>query len=240
MDLSDSGSSVMKCKIGEEIREMELNYQDYDKECEELYERIRVPVKRALSDAKLKLSDIDKIVLVGGGTKLTGVRSFVSKLFHTFPDTSINPDEAIALGAEPKKVSNWLMGETMRLMKEKSVDATDLSFSAENLVKLIKLNDSKEINNAVAKEVFEKVFEENIDPEQYVKDNNLSTKADSGELLSVVLKAIEANPKAVEDYKAGKKKAAGAMVGFVMKEMKGKCDPATANKRITEELDKML
>ena len=92
----------------------------------------------------------------------------------------------------------------------------------------------------MAKEVFEKVFAENIDPEAYVKENNLSTKADSGELLSVVKKAIEANPKAVEDYKAGKKKAAGAMVGFVMKEMKGKCDPATANQMITEELDKML
>ncbi|SEG37451.1 aspartyl/glutamyl-tRNA(Asn/Gln) amidotransferase subunit B [Eubacterium ruminantium] len=149
-------------------------------------------------------------------------------------------EEAISLGAEPKKVSNWLMGETMRLMKENSVDAADLSFSAENLVKLIKLNDSKEINNAVAKEVFEKVFSENIDPEAYVKDNNLSTKTDSGELLQVVMKAIEANPKAVEDYKAGKKKAVGAMVGFVMKEMKGKCDPATANVMITEELDKML
>ena len=99
LELSDSGSAVMKCKVGEEIKEMELSYQDYEKECEELYERIRVPVKRALSDAKLKLTDIDKIVLVGGGTKLTGVRSFVSKLFHTFPDTSINPDEAIALGA---------------------------------------------------------------------------------------------------------------------------------------------
>ena len=99
LELSDSGSAMMKCKVGEEIKEMELSYQDYEKECEELYERIRVPVKRALSDAKLKLTDIDKIVLVGGGTKLTGVRSFVSKLFHTFPDTSINPDEAIALGA---------------------------------------------------------------------------------------------------------------------------------------------
>lgn len=99
LELSDSGSAMMKCKVGEEIIEMELSYQDYEKECEELYERIRVPVKRALSDAKLKLTDIDKIVLVGGGTKLTGVRSFVSKLFHTFPDTSINPDEAIALGA---------------------------------------------------------------------------------------------------------------------------------------------
>lgn len=131
------------------------------------------------------------------------------------------------------------MGETMRLMKEHSIDASDLSFSPANLVKVIKLNESKEINNAVAKEVFEKVFSENIDPEVYVKENNLSTKADSGELLAVVKKAIEANPKAVEDYKAGKKKAAGAMVGFVMKEMKGKCDPATANSMITEELDKM-
>ncbi len=99
IELSDSGTSVMKCKVGDEVKEMELSYQDYEKECEDLYERIRVPVKRALSDAKLKLTDIDKIVLVGGGTKLTGVRSFVSKLFHTFPDTSINPDEAIAMGA---------------------------------------------------------------------------------------------------------------------------------------------
>ncbi len=99
LELSDSGSAVMKAKIGEEVKEMEVTYQDYDKECEPLYEKIRVPVKRALTDAKLKLTDIDKIVLVGGGTKLTGVRSFVSKLFHTFPDTSINPDEAIALGA---------------------------------------------------------------------------------------------------------------------------------------------
>jgi aspartyl-tRNA(Asn)/glutamyl-tRNA(Gln) amidotransferase subunit B len=149
-------------------------------------------------------------------------------------------EESISLGADPKKVSNWLMGETMRLMKDKGVDASDLSFSPENLVKLIKLNESKEINNAVAKEVFEKVFAENIDPEAYVKEHDLSTKADDGALLEVVKKAIEANPKAVEDYKAGKKKAAGAMVGFVMKEMKGKCDPATANQMITAELDKLL
>ncbi|MBO4863277.1 MAG: molecular chaperone HscC [Eubacterium sp.] len=98
-DFADSGKAEMKCKIGDEVVTMELTYQDYEKECEDLYDRIRIPVKRALSDAKLKLSDIDKVVLVGGGTKLTGVRTFVSKLFHTFPDTTINPDEAVALGA---------------------------------------------------------------------------------------------------------------------------------------------
>ena len=96
---SESGRAEMKCKIGDEAVTMELTYQEYEKECEDLYDRIRIPVKRALADAKLKLSDISKVVLVGGGTKLTGVKTFVSKLFHTFPDTNINPDEAVALGA---------------------------------------------------------------------------------------------------------------------------------------------
>ena len=145
-------------------------------------------------------------------------------------------EEAISLGAEPKKVSNWLMVETMRLMKETQTDADKLSFSAANLAKLIKLVDSKEINGKVAKEVFELVFKEDIDPEVYVKENNLSTKADAGELEAVVVKAIEANPKAVEDIRAGKGKAIGAIVGFVMKEMKGKCDPGEVNKLISSKL----
>lgn len=145
-------------------------------------------------------------------------------------------EEAISLGAEPKKVSNWLMVETMRLMKETQTDADKLSFSAVNLAKLIKLVDSKEINGKVAKEVFELVFKEDIDPEVYVKENNLSTKADAGELEAVVEKAIEANPKAVEDIRAGKGKAIGAIVGFVMKEMKGKCDPGEVNKLISSKL----
>lgn len=145
-------------------------------------------------------------------------------------------EEAISLGAEPKKVSNWLMVETMRLMKETQTDADKLSFSAANLAKLIKLVDSKEINGKVAKEVFELVFKEDVDPEVYVKENNLSTKADAGELEAVVVKAIEANPKAVEDIRAGKGKAIGAIVGFVMKEMKGKCDPGEVNKFISSKL----
>ena len=98
-ELSEKASVTMKCKISDENYEAEIKFADYEKECEVLYEKIRIPVKRALSDAKLKLSDIDKVVLVGGGTKYIGVRTFVSKLFHTFPDTSISPDEAVALGA---------------------------------------------------------------------------------------------------------------------------------------------
>ena len=100
----------------------------------------------------------------------------------------------------------------------------------------MKLVESKEINNSVAKEVFEKaVFSDDLDPEKYVADNGLSTKADSGELQAVVKKAVEANPKAVRGYKNGKGKAVGAIVGFVMKEMKGKCDPAEVNKSLSLE-----
>ena len=144
---------------------------------------------------------------------------------------------AVAEGADPKKASNWLMVETMRLMKDTGIDAEALKFSPKNLAALIKLVDSKEINGGVAKEVFEKaVFSDDLDPVKYVADNNLSTKADSGQLLEVVKKAIEANPKAVEDVKNGKQKAIGAIVGFVMKEMKGKCDPGEVNKLIAEEL----
>ncbi|MBO4390144.1 MAG: Hsp70 family protein, partial [Lachnospiraceae bacterium] len=68
-------------------------------ECEDLYERIRVPVRKSLADANLRLSDIDRIVLIGGATRLAGVRKFVLKMFKTMPDTSVNPDEAVALGA---------------------------------------------------------------------------------------------------------------------------------------------
>ncbi len=98
-EFSDKDTVTMKCKIGDRIVETAITVDEYDKACEDIYERIRIPVKRVLSDAKLKLSDIDKIVLVGGATRLPGVRSFVRKLFKRFPDTSINPDEAVALGA---------------------------------------------------------------------------------------------------------------------------------------------
>lgn len=97
--LSDEAEAVMKCHIGDSIVETTITLSQYQRDCEDLFERIRIPVKRALSDAMLKISDINKIVLVGGATKQTSIRSFVSKLFKTFPHTSINPDEAVALGA---------------------------------------------------------------------------------------------------------------------------------------------
>ena len=91
-----------------------------------------------------------------------------------------------AICNKPKKVSNWLMVETMRLMKEHSMEAEDLKFSPVNLAKLIELNDAGTVNSSVAKEVFEKIFLEDIDPEKYVEEHGLKTVNDEGALRSTI------------------------------------------------------
>lgn len=145
-------------------------------------------------------------------------------------------EETIALGAAPKKVSNWLMVETMRLLKENEMEVEDLKFSADNLAKLIALTESKAVNSTVAKEVFEKVFYDNIDPEKYVEEHGLKTVNDEGALRKVIEEVVSNNPQSVEDYRNGKEKAIGFLVGQTMKAMKGKADPSMINQILKEIL----
>mgnify|MGYP001110817937 CR=1 FL=1 len=144
-------------------------------------------------------------------------------------------EQTVAICKQPKKVSNWIMGETLRLLKEKGMDAEDISFSPENLAKLIALVEQKVINSSVAKEVFEVLFAQDINPEQYVADKGLNTVNDEGALRKTIEEIIAANPQSVEDYHNGKEKAIGFLVGQTMKAMKGKADPAMVN-RILKEL----
>lgn len=145
-------------------------------------------------------------------------------------------EETIKLGAAPKKVSNWLMVETMRLLKENEMEVEDIKFSADNLAKLIALTESKAINSTVAKEVFEKVFYDNIDPEKYVEEHGLKTVNDEGALRKVIEDVVANNPQSVEDYRSGKEKAIGFLVGQTMKAMKGKADPSMINQILKEIL----
>ena len=148
-------------------------------------------------------------------------------------------EEAAAICGEPKKVSNWLMGETMRLMKEKEMSADDITFSAAHLAKLIGMLDAKEINNAMAKEIFEHIFNEDCDPEEYAKKHNMQTVSDTDALNGIIEKIIAENPQSVADYKAGKTRAMGFIVGQTMKAMKGAADPAEVNRIVKDILDKV-
>ncbi len=145
-------------------------------------------------------------------------------------------ENTVAMGADPKKVSNYLMGETMRILKEKELDPQDISFKPEALAKLIKLQETKAINGTVAKEVFEVMFFEDIDPEKYVEEKGLKTVNDEGALRKVIEEVIANNPQSVEDYHNGKEKAIGFLVGQTMKAMQGKADPGSVNKMLKELL----
>lgn len=145
-------------------------------------------------------------------------------------------EETVAICGQPKKVSNWLMGETLRLLKEKGMDPEEICFSPENLAKLIGLVDSKAVNSTVAKEVFEVMFSEDMDPEKYVEEKGLKTVNDEGALRKAVEEVIRANPQSVADYRGGKEKAIGFLVGQTMKAMRGKADPGTVNKVLRELL----
>jgi len=134
-------------------------------------------------------------------------------------------EETTSICGVPKKVSNWLMVETLRLLKEKEMDPDQITFSARNLAKLIQLTENKVINSSVAKEVFEVLFMEDIDPEKYIDEKGLRTVSDEGELRSVVQEIVQNNPQSVEDYRSGKEKAIGFLIGQTMKAMKGKADP---------------
>lgn len=99
LGFTDARSSVMKCNVNGQEYSFTVELSDYEEACEELLERIRQPVKRSLKDAHIRLSDIDQVVLVGGATKSPVIRKFAAKLFHMIPDTNMNPDETVALGA---------------------------------------------------------------------------------------------------------------------------------------------
>ncbi len=145
-------------------------------------------------------------------------------------------EAATAICGQPKKVSNWLMGETLRLLREQEMDPQDIRVSPEHLAALIELVDKKEINGSVAKAVYEIMFAQDVDPVQYVEEKGLKTVNDEGVLRKVVEEVIAANPQSVADYRGGKEKALGFLVGQTMKAMKGKADPAGVGELLRELL----
>lgn len=145
-------------------------------------------------------------------------------------------EKTTAICKLPKKVSNYLMGETMKLLKAANKEPEDIDFSPENFAKLIVLAENGTINGSVAKDVFKKIFEEDIDPEKYVDENGLKMDNDEDALKATIEEIVAKNPQSVEDYKNGKDKAIGFLVGQTMKATGGKANPGVVNKLLKEIL----
>ena len=148
-------------------------------------------------------------------------------------------DKATAVCGNPKLVANWLMGDMSRLLNEKDIEILDVKFTAENLGELITLIEKGTISSAIAKKVFEKMFESGKAPATIVEEEGMVQISDDSAIREIVLKVLAANEQSVTDFLNGKDKAVGFIVGQTMKESRGKANPGIVNKIIMEELNKL-
>ena len=145
-------------------------------------------------------------------------------------------EETADLCGRPKEVSNWLMVEAMRLLKEHEMDADEIRFSPANLAALIRMVEQGAINRTVAKTVFEEIFEHDVEPEAFVEEKGLKVVNDEDALRAAIKTVFAENAQSVADYHAGKERAMGYLVGQTMRAMKGKADPAMVNRIVKEML----
>ncbi|OGF44303.1 MAG: aspartyl/glutamyl-tRNA amidotransferase subunit B [Candidatus Firestonebacteria bacterium RIFOXYC2_FULL_39_67] len=137
-----------------------------------------------------------------------------------------------------KALSNLVMGDLMGFLKAANLDITESPVKPENLVKLVKLIDDNVVSSKIAKVVFEDMFKDGADPEIVVKQKGLVQITDEGSISSIVDKVLLENPAIVAEYKSGKDKVIGNLVGKVMKESAGKANPGLVNKILKEKLSK--
>ena len=145
-------------------------------------------------------------------------------------------DRVVAEYNEPKTVANWIMGEFLRLLNASNLEVAESKVKPHSLAALLKAQAEGTISGKMAKTIFEDMFETGKEPETIIKEKGMVQISDEGALAAVVEKVIAANPQSVEDYKAGKEKAIGFLVGQVMKETKGQANPGLVNKLLKEKL----
>ncbi len=145
-------------------------------------------------------------------------------------------DAVVGTGADPKLAANWIMGDLAKNLNEENLDIAQSPVSAERLGKMIGLIMKDTISGKIAKKVFKEMWTSPDDPEKIVKEKGLVQITDTSAIEPAVDAAIASNPKAVAEYKGGKKKALGALVGQVMKATRGKANPQMVNQLLAQKL----
>ena len=168
-----------------------------------------------------------------------GLSSTDAQYMTNDKDTSDYFEKVVAAGADPKASVNWIMGEFASQLSNAGIEIAKAPVTPENLAKLLALIAKGTISGKIAKKVFAEMWKDGADPEEIVKAQGLVQISDTGALKELVVKVIANTPKAVEDFKAGKKKAVGALVGQIMKETKGKANPKVINELLNDELKKL-
>ncbi|MBW3112974.1 MULTISPECIES: Asp-tRNA(Asn)/Glu-tRNA(Gln) amidotransferase subunit GatB [Bacillaceae] len=147
-------------------------------------------------------------------------------------------EETVVAGADSKLASNWLMGEVSAYLNAQQKELEEVKLTPQGLAGMIKLIEKGTISSKIAKKVFKELVENGGDPEQIVKDKGLVQISDEGALLKIVTETLDANPQSIEDFKNGKDRAIGFLVGQIMKATKGQANPPLVNKLLLQEIQK--
>ena len=147
-------------------------------------------------------------------------------------------EEAGKLSGNYKAVCNWINSDIARILNEKEEDPEQIPFNAEELAELVKLIDKGTISSSIAKKVLDELFENPRDPNKIIEEKGWVQISDESQIKEVVLKVLAENEQSVLDYKAGKDRALGYLVGQAMKQTKGKANPKMLNEMFIEELKK--
>ncbi|MDO4272461.1 MAG: Asp-tRNA(Asn)/Glu-tRNA(Gln) amidotransferase subunit GatB [Eubacteriales bacterium] len=147
-------------------------------------------------------------------------------------------EETARLCGNPKKAANWFMVEVLRLMKDKGTDPEEVNFTPKHVADLLKMIEKRTISPQNAKKVFQKIFEEDLEPESFIEQAGLRIVEDTGLLTEKINEILDRNPGPLEELLNGKDKVSGFFVGQIMKEMKGKADPAGVREALNKEVEK--
>lgn len=145
-------------------------------------------------------------------------------------------EESLSYTKDAKAVANWIMGDLLGYLNANGLELSDVKITGQGLGEMIGLLEKGTISGKIAKTVFKAMLETGKRPQQIVEEQGLVQISDEGALVGIVNQIVEANPQSVEDYRAGKEKAIGFLVGQIMKETKGKANPALVNKLLLERL----
>jgi aspartyl-tRNA(Asn)/glutamyl-tRNA(Gln) amidotransferase subunit B len=148
-------------------------------------------------------------------------------------------DAALQGYSDVKTLANWIMGDFSRLLNVKQLGVEDSPVTPKQLAELLELISKGTISGKIAKNVIEEMFESGKDPADIIKEKGLAQISDESALLKLVDEVISANPQSVEDFKAGKERAIGFLVGQIMKATKGQANPGVVNTLLKEQLSKL-
>lgn len=171
-------------------------------------------------------------------TEEWGLPAYDAAVLTVVKETADFFEATVAEGADPKQASNWIMGELSAYLNSEQKELTDVALTAEGLAGMIKLISDGTISSKIAKKVFKELVEKGGSAEKIVKDQGLVQISDEGALLQVIAQVLDANPQSVDDFKNGKEKAIGFLVGQIMKATKGQANPPLVNKLLQQEIKK--